>query len=160
MKDYLEFAVGPLRLPVNGKLYEIPPVNIATGLLLRKAVVDNEQAAIEELAGGDEEAAYRRILGPVYDEMKADGVPFAALDRVYLTAITDHQRGRLIAETVWELGHDPKAIEGLMQAAGRIATFGVAPASSTPTRNSGRTISTSRGAKRKRETTPAGRSTG
>jgi hypothetical protein len=159
VKDFTEFAVGPLRVPINGRLWELPPIDIATGLLLRRAVTDQDAAAIEELAGTDDESAYRRVLGPVYDEMKAAGVPFAALDRAYLTAITDHQRGRLVAEMVWELGHDPKAIEGLIQAAGRIATSGVGPAPTTPRRNSGKTTRTSRGAKQKLGT-PPGRSTG
>lgn len=137
MKDFTEFAVGPLKLPINGRLYEIPPIDIATGLLLRKAVIDEDAKALEELAGTDDEAAYRRVLGPVYDEMKADQVPWDALDRAYLTAITDHQRGRLIAETVWEVGHDPKAIPALMSAAARIATSGVGGASSTVKPGSG-----------------------
>jgi hypothetical protein len=137
VKDFTEFAVGPLQLPIKGKLYTIPPIDIATGLLLRKAVIDEDAKALEELAGTDDEAAYRRVLGPVYDEMKADHVPWDALDRAYLTAITDHQRGRLIAETVWEVGHDPKAIPALMSAAARIATSGAAAANTTQTPGSG-----------------------
>lgn len=137
MKDFTEFAVGPLRLPYKGKLYEIPPVDIATGLLLRKAVTEQDAKALEELAGTDEEAGYRRILGAAYEEMKADGVPWEFMDRAYLTAVTDHQRGRLIAEVVWEVGHDPKAIPALMSAAARIATSGAGEASSTRLVNSG-----------------------
>lgn len=142
MKDFTEFATGPLRLPIGGKLYTIPPIDIATGLLLRKAVTDQDAKALEDLAGTDEEAGYRRILGAAYEEMKTDGVPFDALDRAYLTAVTDHQRGRVIAEVVWEVGHDPKAIQGLMSAAGRIATSGAGGASSTLTPSSGNGTST------------------
>lgn len=137
MKDFTEFAVGPLRLPYKGKLYEIPPVDIATGLLLRRAVEGQDAKALEELAGTDDEAGYRRILGAAYQQMKDDGCPFDLLDRAYLTAVTDHQRGRIIAETVWEVGHDPKAIQALISAGVRIATSGVEEANSTVTPESG-----------------------
>jgi hypothetical protein len=150
VKDFTEFAVGNLRLPIGGKLYEIPPVTIAVGLLLRRILDPEDVAAIDELRGTDEEAGYRRVLGKAYDEMKADGVPWAALDRAYLTAVVDHQRGRLVAETVWEVGHDPKAIPGLIQAAARIANSGAAEEIRTRARAHSSSTSTNRAASTKR----------
>lgn len=138
-------------MPIGGKTYTIPPVSIATGLLLRNAVIGDDAKALEELAGNSEEDGYRRILGDAYDEMKADGVPWDALDRAYLTAVTDHQRGRIIAEVVWEVGHDPKATMALISAGARIATGGVGAEHSTLRPDSGKRTTTSRDARTKRK---------
>lgn len=151
MKDFRDFAAGPLRLPIGGKLYTIPPIDITTGFLLRRAVNIEDTEAFDELAGLGDEAAYRRILGSAFDEMKADGVPYEAMDRAYLTAVTDHQRGRVIAETVWELGYDPKALMATIQAGARIAKSGVALEPKTRRPDSSRRTNISPTAKRKRK---------
>lgn len=151
MKDFQQFAAGPLKLPIGGKLYEIPPIDITTGFLLRRAVNIEDVAAFEELTGDGDEDAYRRILGSAFDEMQADGVAFEAMDRAYLTAVTDHQRGRIIAEQVWELGYDPKALLATIQAGARIARSGAAAAPSTRRPGNSRRTTTKTGARRKRK---------
>lgn len=157
MKDFTEFIAGPLQVPIGGKLYTIPPIDITTGLLLRRAMNPEDTDAIERLIGGDTEgdeldlAGYRRVLGSALDEMLADGVPWDAMDRAYLTAVTDHQRGRVIAEQVWEVGHDPKALLATVQAGARLARSGVVSVRSTRKRGNSRRTTTSRGAKRKRK---------
>jgi hypothetical protein len=151
VKDFTEFASGPLRLPYGGKLYEIPPVSITTGLLLRRALDPEDVQAIQALSGKDELDGYRMVLGSALDEMVADGCSWDFMDRAYLTAVTDHQRGRVIAEAVWEVGHDPKALRASIQAAARIARSGVVSESRTPKPANSRRTTTSRGAKRKRK---------
>lgn len=177
MKDFSEFIAGPLKLPIGGKLYTIPPVDITTGLLLRRALDPSDTEAVERLLLGDDEhkgrrrngaaaddrvmlAGYRRVLGSALDEMLADGVAWDAMDRAYLTAVTDHQRGRVIAEQVWELGYDPKALMATVQAGARLAKSGAASERSIPRQDNSRRTTISPGAKRKRKRRGAARSTG
>ncbi len=149
MKDFTELAAGPLRLPIGGVLYTIPPIDIPTGLLLRRTLDPEDVDAIKELSGDDEMSAYRRVLGAALDEMVADGVSLPAMERAYLTALTDHHKGRVIAELVWEVGHDPKALRDWVEAGARIAKSGAASDSRTPRQGNSRRTTTSPGAKRK-----------
>ncbi len=136
-------------MPIGGKLYTIPPVDIPTGLLLRDALEQQDQSAVDELAGDDDMSAFRRILGAAFDDMMADGVSMGALDRAYITALTDHHKGRVIAELVWEVGHDPKALRDWVQAGARIARSGVESEHNPQPQGNSRRTTTSRGARRK-----------
>lgn len=151
MKDFTQLAAGNLKLPHGGKLYEIPPISITVGLLLRRALDPDDIEAINALSGKDQLDGYRMVLGSALDEMVADDCPWDFMDRAYLTAVTDHQRGRVIAEAVWELGYDPKALRASIQAAARIAKSGAAAANSTQSQGNSRRTTTNQGAKRKRK---------
>lgn len=99
--DYSEFA-DPLRLPVNGKTYEIPPIGIATGLRITAQTEQKTPLTNEEFR--------RLLLGDVYDELLADNIPGPAFSRIVLTALAEFQYGRSVAEITWETGGNPKAL--------------------------------------------------
>lgn len=104
-KDYSQVA-EPLRLPINGKTYTIPPLTIAQGITL------TEHLDPESTAAPMNDAEFTRfMLGDALDEMIADGVPDDARKRAVFTALADHQRDRSAAELMWETGGDPKAIQ-------------------------------------------------
>jgi hypothetical protein len=127
-KDYNEVR-EPLVLPINGKQYTIPPLGFQDGadLLARE----------KEKTGGDldDDVFFATILGPVLAEMRADNVPGEAVTRAALTAFADHQRGRAVAEVMWETGGDPKALDRMVAQAK--AEVSPTVASSTPRRASG-----------------------
>lgn len=118
MRDWRDIHV-PLVLPINGKQYRIPPVDVETGALIRLGADDDPAVSVPaiELLNTD---FYRRMLGGVYDEMNTDRVPLAAVDRAAVTALTDHQHGRVAAVAMWETGADPEALAAVMAATQRI----------------------------------------
>lgn len=99
-----------LRLPIGGKTYALPPVGSALGIRI-VAIMElgsdlangNEPntADTELLSDGDERALYQEILGPVFAEMLADGVPWAALKHAAMTAMIDVVYDRERAERYW-----------------------------------------------------------
>lgn len=101
-KEYDEFSAGPMRLPIKGKVYEIPEVGYEAGVMLQKV----ESGDAPDLAPEDQ---WRLLMGPAFDEMIADKVPSKALERAILACLTDYRLGREIAESVWEAGLDPEA---------------------------------------------------
>lgn len=110
LKAYEEIAPEPLAFPIGGKLYTVPPVGFQTGLRLTEMIQAGPQVQSKETA----EDLWRMILGPAYEEMKADNVPGDALARAGFAALTDFQFGRDAAEAVWESGADPKALTEIM----------------------------------------------
>lgn len=102
--DYSEFA-DPLRLPVNGKVYEIPPVGIRDGLKITASTEQNTPLSNEDFR--------RTLLGDVYEQLLADNIPGPAFARIVLTALAEFQYGRATAEITWETGGDPKALQAL-----------------------------------------------
>ena len=103
-KDYSEVA-DPLILPIGGNEYTIPPVTAQDGIRFQLATSGAEGA---EPIGDDE---FTRIfLGDTADQMYADNVPAEAIARAAMTAMTDHTRGRQMAEIMWETAGDPKAL--------------------------------------------------
>lgn len=124
--DYNEF-LDPLEIPIRGKKYVIPPMSFETGLrvspLLEGKTPDGiNDSELESL-----------MLGPAADEMRADGVPPAAINRVLLTALAEYKFGRQAAEIMWATGGDPKAIEAHAQKATNRATRRKASKPSTST---------------------------
>jgi len=105
-KAYEDFAEEPLALPVNGKTYIVPELGIDAGLKIAGVFAGTDtslnKAPIEDAA--------KLLLGGLWDEMKADGVPLNAAMRVFYTVLADVQEGRAVAEGVWESGFDPKAL--------------------------------------------------
>lgn len=101
-KAYEEFAAGPLRFPIGGKVYEVPELSYEAGLMLQKA----EKGDAPDMPA---EEQWRLLMGAAYEEMTADNVPVKALERAILTCLTDYRLGREMAEKVWEVGVDPEA---------------------------------------------------
>ena len=133
-KDFQEIAPDPLTLPINGHAYEIPAVSAADGLRAWRMIrdgkrADGKPAKVEDIA--------RLLLGDVQRRMVADKVSWQALNRVYLTVISDFTNGRSAAEVMWETGGNPKALANLTRSnkpdeAGTTPT----PASTSGTRTS------------------------
>ena len=110
-QEYEEIT-EPLRLPIKGKLYTIPPVSVKVGLLLNGIA-----AGTESIEGMPEVDQWRLVLGSALDEMIADDVPKEAVERAALTATADVTAGRVIAERVWEAGIDPNFRAAMITAA-------------------------------------------
>lgn len=98
----------PLELPVDGKTYLIPPVSFEAGVKIN-GVVDGIEAM-------EDEEFFHLVLGPAFDEMRADKVPSAAITRAGQVALADFKYGREMAETMWATGGDPKAVEAYKKA--------------------------------------------
>lgn len=117
LRDFDELA-NPLRIPIGGKVYVVPPVGIRTAQQLRKAAAGDEAAAGEF---ADTERFYRAVLGKAFDEMLADDVPEQAVDRAAMTALADFQVGRERAAILWTLGDSPETLQAVLDATRRIA---------------------------------------
>jgi len=107
LSEYTTFATPPLAFPINGKTYTLAPLGIEAGIRLAAAIVGKDDE-LNDLSGS---ALWRLVLGTVWDDMIADGVPLEAATRAGLAALADHQQGRAFAEVIWETGADPKALE-------------------------------------------------
>lgn len=132
-RDYRELHV-PLRLPIYGTTYVIPPVGADTGALLAIAAGDDKEEAeaatlalnaplpdAEDTADGKASGWYRRMLSSaVYEAMVAADVPWQAIERAARTALADHQLGRLAALAVWDVAADPKGWAALLEATAKI----------------------------------------
>lgn len=109
-----------LRLPVSGKTYVVASPDAKTGLWVTSmmqatgavlaGVVPEEDARLE-LDDDEERDLYRRILGPTYDELMDDKVPWHTFKRIGTTAFVWVAFGDDAAERAWNRGRDddPKA---------------------------------------------------
>lgn len=150
LRAYEEFAPEPLGFPIGGKVYTVQPVGYREGLRITEMIQARSTKDEEELNNEFPESTedlWRMVLGPAYDEMKADNIPSDALARAGFAAISDFQFGRDVAESVWESGLDPKALAENMTA--RVqqkdapdSTPSRSTASGTPTRKRASTRST------------------
>lgn len=101
LKAYEEWAPEPLAFPIAGKTYTVPPMPWDAGLKLTRVLTDAEDVP------ADPDEQNRMLMGPVWDEMKADNVPHSALYRAALTCLIDFRMGREAAETYWNSGIVP-----------------------------------------------------
>lgn len=119
-KDLGDWAeLGGLKLPIGGKVYAVPPVSAELGPRLQVVVAAGIDVAQGNEVGNDdrkvlddlgEQQLYRDVLGPVYDEMVADKVPWPALKHAALTVMIDSVTNRDTAESFWQnLGKPPAA---------------------------------------------------
>lgn len=106
--DYNEVETDPLVLPINGKKYTIPEVNIADGIRFTEVVEGDASKTMTD------EEFFRTFLGSTYDEMLADNVPGGAVHRAASAALADFQSGRALAEIMWKTGGDPKGLQELV----------------------------------------------
>lgn len=96
--------LGPIELPVRGKVYTLPTLTIAQGLELRAVLDPDDDATLND------EGFYDLLLGDQHAAMKADGVTPDWIARAAFVALADWQSGRPAAETLWETGLDPKVL--------------------------------------------------
>jgi len=110
LKQLGSFLDPILAVPYRGKTYEIPAVDAETGLRLQKLVaagvrtaLDGEidPATIELVNDADEKGFYETLLGPVYDELIADGASSPAVKFIGQTALMWHAQDFEMAETFW-----------------------------------------------------------
>lgn len=109
-KDFEEL-VEPLVLPIGGTLYRIPPVNAEDGIRFRLA--RDSDSETPQLTDAE---FFEIFLGDAYEQMLADNIPDTAITRAAQTAHADFERGRSVAEVMWETGADPKALLDFVQA--------------------------------------------
>ena len=113
MRDLDEFFDPTLRLPIRGKVYVVASPDAKTGLRVQRLMSTGAVAAmggevsdadLESLEFDDDEERdlYLRILGPAYDEMLADGLPWEIVQHAGQTALMWVAFGREAAERVWE----------------------------------------------------------
>lgn len=115
LKEYDEFSQGPLIFPIRGKKYAAPEISIELGFRLSGITTGQSDQDMPSLD------MYKLLLGPVWDEMEADGVPLDAASRAALTTLNDFLYGRDYAIAFWETGLDPKATAALMSKQGNRA---------------------------------------
>ena len=107
--DWAELA--GLRLPINGRVYTLPPISAELGPRVQ-ALIDlgidiargrepgeDDTQILDDVAERD---LYREVLGDVHGAMQADGVPWVALKHAAMTSIIDATRTREEAESYWE----------------------------------------------------------
>jgi len=150
LKQLGSFLDPILAVPYRGKTYQIPAVDAETGLRLQKLVaagvrtaLDGEidPATIELVNDADEKGFYETLLGPVYDELIADGASSPAVKFIGQTALMWHAQDFEMAETFWKAeGKAPAPNRAQRRTATRTST---AAATTTPTRAS-RTGTTTR----------------
>jgi hypothetical protein len=139
----LEEIEGPIVLRLRGKEYTLPTVMWDQGVQLQQRIADGMTMA--ELQS--------ELLGPVLDELRADGATATLIDRVANVAYADWRLGRDAAEKAWE---DPKALsEALLAAAKAIQQITATTAGVEPSAPSPASTSTT-----KKSPTPAKRSRG
>lgn len=120
----------PIVLPIRGKEYTLPVLDVPAQARL---------AAM--LNGTDTESTFNDLLGlllgDALEQMQADNVSPAAIDRAFFTAVTDGTEGRDAAENTWENGVPAEllklahaTVQGVIETAGNTAT----PPTSQPRR--------------------------
>ncbi|MEV6413843.1 hypothetical protein [Kribbella sp. NPDC051718] len=151
-----------LKLPIGGKTYILPPIGAKLGLRIvalfelgadlargRAPGAVNQELLSDE----DEENLFKQVLGPVYDEMLEDNVPWPALKHAAMTAMMDVVYDRERAENFWlRLGKTTPAKKPAKKPADRLPRK--ATASKTSTASTG--TSTRRRAPAKKAAAPRG----
>jgi hypothetical protein len=167
-KDLGDLLDAGLSLPYQGKTYLVPPVDAETGLRFQRLAEVAAQAAQAAEAGQVFEAEllddagevdlYRDALGPAYDAMIADRVPWPMLKVAAVTAWLDAAVSREAAEAYWNAAGapDPEALAG-NRASRRAAARSTRPrASASGTTRTRKAAATEKGA-RGRRSSSAGR---
>lgn len=116
MREFTEFYDGGLVFPYGGKEYAAPEITIEMGMRLNGITNEGQESGLSSVE------LVKDLLGPVYDEMVADRVPLAFLNRVFAAIVADFQYGREYANVLWETGGDPKAMAEYMKAKGNRAS--------------------------------------
>lgn len=132
-----------LTLPVQGKTYTIPSPSAGDGLKVQRitGIAARMMAAGEdaetELLDDDEEADLLALcLGPAFEELQADGVSWAWIKHIGLTAMFWITSDLETAERYWAAAGDPEALAPNREARRAAKKNGSAAASKTPRRGS------------------------
>lgn len=104
LREFTDFAAGPLIFPYKGRTYTAPEVSIAMGLRLNGILNEGESPDLSTAE------LWPELLGSMWDEMMADNVPMVFASRAAATVMADFQYGREYATVMWETGGDPKAL--------------------------------------------------
>jgi hypothetical protein len=114
-KDLDDFFNDGLELPVGGKLYKIPAPDGETGLYCQRlaeagvAAAQGKNVPEAELDDVRELDLYKRVLGPVYDELFADGVKWPRIKHVAITTFMWIVGNDEAAVAYWEKGPEAQA---------------------------------------------------
>jgi hypothetical protein len=123
-RDLDELLDAGLSLPYRGKTYLVPSVDAATGLRFQRLAEVAAQAVQAAETGQELDAEllddtgeidlYRDALGPAYEAMLADRVPWPVLKTAAVTAWLDAAVSREAAEAYWNAAGtpDPEALAG------------------------------------------------
>lgn len=132
-----------LELPIKGKVYRVPSPSGEDGLKVQRIT----SVAVQLLAGGkdintevldddEERSLHQMCLGPVYEELLADGVGWAWLRHAGLTAMIWIANGQDAAAKYWAAAGDPSRLAPNREARRAAKKSGSAAAKSTPKRGS------------------------
>lgn len=147
--NYDEFADDSITLPVGDKAYTIPGVDAQLGLWCQRLMSvalqvqqgqqpqpipplpalpdDPNQNPITADGNGnveDDQRLYRRVLGPVWDQLLADGQSWPKIQLISQTAIFWIGSGLEMAQRFWESGGNPEAVAPSRKARRSTATAG------------------------------------
>lgn len=91
LKELDDFLSPVLLVPARGKDYRINAVDAETGLRLQRMMStgikvqagrDLTEKDLELVSDEEEEDFFRTVLGPTYDELLADKIPYAGLKQI------------------------------------------------------------------------------
>ncbi|KHJ74653.1 hypothetical protein [Rhodococcus sp. Chr-9] len=103
LKDLTETGFDPdLHLPIRGKRYTVPAPDYDTAKKMRDMVATEGMPPVEQT---DEAIA---ALGPAFDEMVADGLPWPMILHSGRTAILHFGMSPDWGEIHWAMAHIPR----------------------------------------------------
>lgn len=121
-QDLDEFFDSTLKLPIRGKTYVIESPDAKTGLWCQRILavaakvkggdgeVSEEEAAGLKLDDDEERGLFQRLMGPVFDEMIADRLPWEHIKHAGVTCLMWAAGNEGQAEKYWKSGGQaPKA---------------------------------------------------
>ncbi|MFI6485153.1 hypothetical protein ACIBH1_45095 [Nonomuraea sp. NPDC050663] len=118
LKELDDFLDDGLELPIKGKTYLVPPASAEVGLYCQRlaevgmaAAKGQQDEGAAELDDARESELYRKCLGPVLDEMVADGVSWPRIKHAAITAFFWIAGNDEAAATFWERGPEAAAPE-------------------------------------------------
>lgn len=121
-KQLEEFFDASITLPINGKDYTIQSPDAETGIFCQRLMagaatvmsgneISDKDAEKLHLDDEEEQDLYERLLGPVWDEMLADKVPWTLMKHAGSTALVWVTQSQEEAQEFWSQGpkKDPAA---------------------------------------------------
>lgn len=166
-QDLGDLLDAGLSLPYKGKTYLVPPVDAETGLRFQRlaevaaqvaqAAETGQELDAEVLDDAGEVDLYRDALGPAYETMLADRVPWPMLKTAAVTAWLDAAVSREAAEAYWNAAGapDPEALAG-NRATRRAARSTRQPGSASGTTRTRKATATPKTGSRGRRSSTAG----
>lgn len=111
-EDLDQFFDDTLKLPIGGKVYAVPSPDIQTGLYCQRIaetglalrrgqqLSDSDRVALQ-LDDDQEREWYHRLMGTAYEQMVADGVTWAKVQRAGATTFAWITAGEQAAQRTW-----------------------------------------------------------